>query len=108
MLCKSYTLKPGSHLPKKFGFFCFSESPLKIIKNDFYFILKALFILKIIMLRYLNFCPDFLVMWENDLITKLRLISKFKTSKPGKQTFITHTLPNISRSKGNQAMKFGQ
>ena len=59
MLCKSYTLKPGSHIPKKFGFFCFSESPLKIIKNAFYFILKALFILKIIMLRYLNFCPDF-------------------------------------------------
>ena len=30
------------------------------------------------------------------------------TSQPGKQTIIIHTLPNISRSKGNQTMKFGQ
>ena len=30
------------------------------------------------------------------------------TSKPGKQTIAIHILPNISRSKGNQAMKFGQ
>ena len=30
------------------------------------------------------------------------------TSQPGKQTIATHILPNISRSKGNQTMKFGQ
>ena len=30
------------------------------------------------------------------------------TSQPGKQTVAIHTLPNISRSKGNQAMKFDQ
>ena len=30
------------------------------------------------------------------------------TSQPGKQTIAIHILPNISRSKGNQAMKFGQ
>ena len=29
-------------------------------------------------------------------------------SQPGKKTIATHILPNISRSKGNQAMKFGQ
>ena len=29
-------------------------------------------------------------------------------SQPWKQTIIVHILPNISRSKGNQAMKFGQ
>ena len=29
-------------------------------------------------------------------------------SKPGQQTIAIHILPNISRSKGNQAMKFGQ
>ena len=28
--------------------------------------------------------------------------------KPGKQTIAIHILPNISRSKGNQAMKFGR
>ena len=32
---------------KKFFVVCFNESPLKMMKNAFYFILKALFILKI-------------------------------------------------------------
>ena len=45
-------------------------------------------------------------MWQNDLIRKLSLISKFKLSKPGKQK-LQYTLPNIS-SKGNQTIKFGQ
>ena len=30
------------------------------------------------------------------------------TSQAGKQTIAIHILPNISRSKGNQAMNFGQ
>ena len=30
------------------------------------------------------------------------------TSQPGKKTVVIHILPNISRSKGNQTMKFGQ
>ena len=30
------------------------------------------------------------------------------TSQPGNQGIAIHTLPNISRSKGNQTMKFGQ
>ena len=30
------------------------------------------------------------------------------TSQPGKQTISIHILSNISRSKGNQTMKFGQ
>ena len=30
------------------------------------------------------------------------------TSQPGKQTIAIHILTNISRSKGNQAIKFGQ
>ena len=30
------------------------------------------------------------------------------TSQPGKQTIAIHTLPNISRIKGNQTMKFVQ
>ena len=29
-------------------------------------------------------------------------------SQPGKQTITIHTLPNISRSKGNQTIKFDQ
>ena len=30
------------------------------------------------------------------------------TSQPGQQTIAIHILPNISRSKGNQIMKFDQ
>ena len=29
-------------------------------------------------------------------------------SQPGKQKIAMHTLPNISRSKGNQTMKYGK
>ena len=47
-------------------------------------------------------------MWEIGLIRKLRLISKYMTSQSGKQTTKIHILLNISRSKGNQTMKFGQ
>ena len=45
---------------------------------------------------YLSF-RLFLVMQENSLIRKLR-----------KQIIVIHILPNISRSKDNQTMKFGQ
>ena len=49
-------LNSDSHLPKKIIFICFNESPLEMMKNAFYFILKALFDLDIF-----NFCLDFLV-----------------------------------------------
>ena len=39
-------LKSDSYLPKIYVI-CLIESPLKVIKNAFYFILKALFVLKI-------------------------------------------------------------
>ena len=58
--------------------FLANESPLKMMKSDFYFIVKALFVLKI-----LSFCLDFLVKYKNDLIRKTRLIRKFMTSQPG-------------------------
>ena len=45
---------------------------------------------------------------KNGSIRKIRLISKSITSQPGEETIAIHILPNISRSKGNQAMKFGQ
>ena len=38
---------------------------------------------------------------------KIRLISKFMPQL-GKQTIATHILPNISKSKGNQTIEFGQ
>ena len=46
-------------------------------------------------------------MYKNGLIRKVRLISNM-TSQPGKQTITILILPNISRSKDNQTMKFGQ
>ena len=49
--------RSDSQLPKYFALFTFIESSLKMIKNAFYFILKALFLSKI-----LKFYRDFLVM----------------------------------------------
>ena len=72
-----------------------------MMKNVFHFTLKALFILKIF--KFLTF----FVLYKNRLIRKIRLILEFMTSQPGQQTIIIHILPNISRSKGSQTMKFG-
>ena len=55
-------------------------------------------------LRYLDFCPDYF----GHLIKQLTLISKFMTSQTEKQIITIHILPNISRSKGNQTIKFHQ
>ena len=41
-------MKSDSHLPKKFLFICSNESPLEMMEDAVYFILKALFILKIL------------------------------------------------------------
>ena len=43
---------------------------------------------------------------KNGLIKMIRSVSKFMTLKPGQQTIVIHILPNISRSKSNQTMKF--
>ena len=40
-------LNSNSHLPKKKKFICFNDSSSKLMKNAFYFILKAVFVLKI-------------------------------------------------------------
>ena len=47
-------------------------------------------------------------MHKKGVIRKIRLISKFMTSQPGLQTIVIHIFSNISRSKGNQTIKFGQ
>ena len=51
----SFTFKVGLS-PSNF-FICFNDRPLQMMNNAFYFILIALFVL-----RYLNFCLEFLVM----------------------------------------------
>ena len=39
----SLTLNSDFHLPKKVGFICFNENPLKMMKNAFYFLFKSFF-----------------------------------------------------------------
>ena len=73
------------------------------MQKTFYFFLKASFVLKIFI-----FCPDFVVMYKNGLIRKVRLIWKFVTPHTGEELIIIHILPNISRNKHNQTIRFGQ
>ena len=69
----------------------------------FYFTLKAISVLKIF--KFLS-CPFGQV--ENRMIREVRLTSKFVASQPWKQIIAMHMLPNISRSKGNEALEYGQ
>ena len=58
-------LKSDSHLSKNVCFICFIESPLKMMKNASYFILRTVLVLKI-----LNFCYESLVMLKKRLDLK--------------------------------------
>ena len=55
-----------------------------------------------------NFVLTFLLCRKNDLIRKLKLILNFMTSQTGKQIITIKLLPNVSRNKLNQVMKFSQ
>ena len=80
--------------------FLASESPLKMMKNAFYFNVQALFVLKIF--KFLSWLFSHA---GNSLCRKKRLISKLMASQSGKHTITIHITPDISKSKGNQAMK---
>ena len=97
------SLKVGLSPCKKNLFICFNDSLSKIMKNAFYFILKALFVLKIF-----NFLSWLYGNVKNSLIRKIILISKFMTSQPVWQRITIHILYNILQSKSNQTMKSGQ
>ena len=88
-------LKSDSHLPKNFALFAW-------LKNVFYLVWKALFVLKNV------FVTTFWSCRKNGLIRKTRLTSRFMTSQPGLETIAIHILSNISQSKGNQTMKLVQ
>ena len=79
------------------------ENPLKMMKNILYFILKTLFVLGIF-----TFFSCVFVIQKNSLIRKLMLIAEFMASQIGQQIITRHILLNISISKDNQAMRFGQ
>ena len=101
--CVNEMFKVRLSLFKKYYFICFIENNLKVMKNDFHFILKAFFVLKLF-----NVCLDFLELHKKGSIRKIGLISKFITSEHGKQTIAIHILPDIARSKSNQVTKSGQ
>ena len=73
------TFKVGLSPSKKICATCLIESPLKMMKNAFYFILKALLVLKIF--KFLS--RLFGHVEKNGFIGKIRLTSKFMTSQPG-------------------------
>ena len=116
-------------------FICFNDSPSKMMENAFYFILKALFVLKIF-----NFFHDYLSMYNHlqKILGKLRKLRKscnqlyivqlysyllenrqkaplnsfFKSRfsvKPSKfQICLAKDYRKNAGIKGNQTMKFGQ
>ena len=86
------TLKMDIHFPTKIFFVCFDESLLKMMKNVFYLILKALFVLEIF--KFLS--------WLLGHVEKTTWLER-----SGYLKYI-HILPNISRSKCNQSVQFGQ
>ena len=83
--------------------FLATESPLRMMKNAFYFISRTLFVFSIF--KFLSWIFGYA---GNGLIRNLGLISKCMTSSTEKQIITIHILPNISRSKDNQSREFGQ
>ena len=73
------------------------------MKNVFYFMLIAVLVLEIF-----TFLSEIFGCVKIGMMKKLRLISKFMTSQTGQQIIPIHILPNISRGKSNQEIKFGQ
>ena len=76
--------------------FLATKSHLKMMKNAFYFNSKALFVLKIFKFLswlFYHVCKRLEISWRHSLVNKL---------------FLIHISPNISRSKGNEKMKYEQ
>ena len=73
------------------------------MKNAFYFILKALSILKIF-----KFLPKLFGQIGKRASKKAMNNFKIYASHSGQQITTVHILPNISRSKRKQTMKFDQ
>ena len=76
----------------------------KLFKND----QKCLFGLKSSFRSQYLFLMTSWSYRKSNYIRKIRLISKSMRSQRGQKTIATHLFPNMSRSKGNHVMKFGQ
>ena len=81
--------------------FLTTEILLRSMKNDFYFMLKTLFVLEIF--PFLSRPFDYVKKW---LDKKAMVNSKIYDITDWTETI--HMLCNVSRSTGNQTMKFGQ
>ena len=71
------------------------------MKNVFYFILKALFVLKIF--KVLAWLLGHVEKWFAEKANRM-LISKFMTSLTGKHEITIDMLPNISKKSGNEIL----
>ena len=91
--------KVGISTSKKIIFLYFNESPLKMMKNAFYFMLKTFSVLEM----FTIFCYV-----EKRLDKKVIVNFKIYDVTDWAKIITIHILPNISRSKDNYAMKFGQ
>ena len=80
-----------------------AKSHLEMMKNAFYFMLQALFVLKTF--TFLFWLFDYV---EKRLDKKGKFNSNFITSQTEQQIITIYILPNIWRTKDNQTMKFGQ
>ena len=84
--------------------FLVTESPLKMMKNAFYFTSKALFVFKISKFLSWHFVHVTQRLDKNDKVN----FKFYDITAWWHQPIAIHIFSNISRSKDNQAMKFGQ
>ena len=92
-------LKSDSHLPSHLSM----ESPLKMINNTFYVILKALFVLKLFKFLSWLFGHVGKTAW---LERQYEFQNSWRHSLVSKQ--LQYIFPSISRCRVNQTMKLGQ
>ena len=104
----SSTLTVSITPSKKICFISINKNPLKMMKNAFYFVLKAPFVFKVFFSRYFKFLS-----WLFGYVEKTAQSQRqgyFKIYDV--TTWLTNNydaiLSNISRSKGNFTTKFGQ
>ena len=83
-------------------YFLATESPLKMMKNDFYFTFKALFFLSIFKFLYWVFGHVGKWLYQKDMVN-----FKIYDVTTWLKIIAVHILTNISRSKDNQAMESG-
>ena len=86
-------VKVGLSPSKKKNVICFIERSLKMMKNAFYFILKAVFVLKIVKFFVMTFWSS----RENGFIRKLRLTARFMTWFTN--NYNTHSAQYLTKQK---------